>query len=184
MVERSPHPQAPFTGSHLPRTRVSWFDGLAFCFWLAAWLKEVLLPKSSISVGHFSIRLPTEQEWQRAALGDTGWPYPWGEVLAESRGNYGGRLGQPSRVEQYPAGQSVYGVMDLTGNVWEWCLTGWNQEEPDVNGYTARLIKGGAWNIANPDHLRSNDRGCHPPRGRFNDCGLRPLLCWNLPEET
>jgi formylglycine-generating enzyme required for sulfatase activity len=97
-------------------------------------------------------------------------------MLDETRGNYANRVGQPSPVDRYPAGKSIYGVMDLIGNLWERCLTGWNQEFVDTSGYTYRVIKGGAWNISNPDYLRANDRGCHPPRGQLNDCGFRVLL--------
>jgi formylglycine-generating enzyme required for sulfatase activity len=93
------------------------------------------------------------------------------------RGNYGKNIGQPSSVNKYPMGKSIYGVMDMMGNVWERCLTGRNQETIDISGYTYRVFKGGAWNVSNPDYLRSNDRGCHPPRGQLNDCGFRVLLC-------
>jgi formylglycine-generating enzyme required for sulfatase activity len=177
----NPKPSA-FNGPDLPRTRASWFDALAFCRWLSAELENRgdIRPVKSLdphNLAAWSIRLPTEQEWQRAALGDTGWCYPWGDKLDETRGNYGGIVGQTTGVEQYPEGKSIYGIMDMTGNVWEWCLTGWNAENIDIGGYTYRIIRGGAWNISNPDYLRANDRGCHPPRGRLNDCGFRVLLC-------
>jgi formylglycine-generating enzyme required for sulfatase activity len=172
---KNPKPTA-FNGADLPRTRASWFDSMAFCNWLSAELKSNLQLANSQDTYDISIRLPTEQEWQRAALGDTGWCYPWGDILDETRGNYGGNVGQPSDVKKYSEGTSFYGVMDMTGNVWEWCLTGWNQENIDVSGYTYRIIKGGAWNINNPGYLRANDRGCHPPRGSLNDCGFRVTL--------
>jgi formylglycine-generating enzyme required for sulfatase activity len=175
---KNPKPTA-FQGSDLPRTRASWFDSLAFCFWLSAELKSNMQTIKSPTVQDFSIRLSTEQEWQRAALGDTGWCYPWGNTLEETRGNYGNNVGQPSDVKKYTEGKSIYGVMDMTGNVWEWCQTGWNQENLDLNGYNYRMIKGGAWNIDNPGYLRANDRGCHPPRGSLNDCGFRILLQFN-----
>ena len=176
---KNPKPTA-FNGSDLPRTRVSWFDSMAFSFWLSAELKSKLQDDKPLNIHDVStwiVRLPTEQEWQRAALSDTGWCHPWGNVLVdETRGNYGKKIGQPSNVDKYPEGKSIYGVMDLTGNVWERCVTGWNQEIIDVSGYTYRVFKGGAWNVSNPDHLRSNDRGCHSPRGQLNDCGFRVLL--------
>jgi formylglycine-generating enzyme required for sulfatase activity len=175
---KKPKPTA-FNGSDLPRTRVSWFDSMAFCFWLSAELKNTLQDNKAMNphnVFTWIIRLPTEQEWQRAAIGDTGWCYPWGNALDETRGNYGNNVGQPSNVDKYSAGKSMYGVMDMIGNLWERCLTGWNQEIIDTGGYTYRVIKGGAWNISNPDYLRANDRGCHPPRGQLNDCGFRVLL--------
>ena len=175
---KSPKPTA-FNGPNLPRTRVSWFDSMAFCLWLSAGLKGKLQDATPLDIhdpSTWMVRLPTEQEWQRAALGDTGWRYPWGDTLDERRGNYGKHIGQPSNVERYPEGKSIYGVMDMTGNVWERCLTGWNQESVDVSGYTHRVIKGGAWNVSNPEYLRSDARGCHPPRGQLNDCGFRLLL--------
>lgn len=175
-----------FSGSNLPRTRVSWFDSMAFCLWLSTELNSNLSyekPLNSHDIFTWSVRLPTEQEWQRAALGDTGRCYPWGDRLDETCGNFGNKIGQPSRVEKYPAGKSIYEVMNMTGNVWEWCLTGWNQENVDVCGYTYRIIKGGAWNINNPDHLRANDRGCHPPRGQLNDCGFRVLFDLGLEQQ-
>ncbi|WKZ38348.1 MAG: SUMF1/EgtB/PvdO family nonheme iron enzyme [Anaerolineales bacterium] len=175
---KNPKPPA-FNDSDLPRTRVSWFDSMAFCSWLSAELKNTLhddKPMNIHNVFTWITRLPTEQEWQRAAIGDTGWCYPWGNTLDETRGNYGNNVGQPSNVDKYSAGKSIFGVMDMTGNLWERCLTGWNQEIIDIGGYTYRIIKGGAWNIGNPDYLRSKDRGCHPPRGQLNDCGFRVLL--------
>lgn len=179
---KKPKPTA-FQSDDLPRTRVSWFDSIAFCLWLAAEL-ESELPGDKLldihDVSTWTIRLPTEQEWQRAALGDTGWCYPWGDALDETRANYGKNIGGPTNVDSYPQGKSIYGVMDMTGNVWERCLTGWNQEFIDLSGYTYRVFKGGAWNVSNPDYLRANDRGCHPPRGQLNDCGFRILLRLDL----
>ena len=174
---KNPKPTA-FPGSDLPRTWVSWFDSMAFCHWLAAEIANrqseprQKFPDPNL-VTHWAVRLPTEQEWQRAALGDSGWCYPWGNGLDESRGNYANQIGQPTAVQKYLEGKSAFEVMNLIGNVWEWCLTGWGQEQIDVSGYTYRVIKGGAWNINNPDYLRANDRGCHPPRGQLNDCGFR-----------
>lgn len=182
----NPKPTA-FQGSDLPRTRVSWFDSMAFCLWLSAELHNKLPGDNPLSIHDVStwlIRLPTEQEWQRAALGDTGWHYPWGNILDETRGNYGKKLGSPSEVYKYPEGKSIYGVMDMTGNVWERCITGWNQEMIEVRGYTYRVFKGGAWNVSNPDYLRSIDRGCHPPRGQLNDCGFRVLLALGLQSQN
>ncbi len=173
----NPKPTA-FKGSDLPCTRVSWFDSMAFCLWLSAGLESKGNMKNKKSPNphdpaEWVIRLPTEQEWQRAALGDSGWHYPWGNELDVTRGNYGGHIGQPTSVDKYPEGKSPFGVMDMIGNVWEWCLSGWGEEGINANGYTYRVIRGGAWNVTNPDFLRANDRGCHPPRGTLNDCGFR-----------
>ena len=172
-----PRPTA-FDGTDLPRTRVSWFDAMAFCHWLSAELAHHnRVQLSTILKAHdpttWSVRLPTEQEWQRAAIGDTGWLYPWGNQLDETRGNYARQRGQPTRVGSYPAGKSPYEVLDLIGNVWEWCLTAWGEEDSNANGYVYRNIKGGAWNVSRSDHLRAIDRGGNSPRGRLTDAGFR-----------
>ncbi len=158
-----PKPTA-FDGTVLPRTRLSWFDSVAFCRWLSAELKA-------------HIRLPTEQEWQRAAIGDTGWAYPWGNELDETRANFANSVGKVSVVGSFPNGQSPFGAMDMTGNLWEWCLTAWGTDSTDLSGHTYRIIRGGAWNVSDPEYLRAIDRGDgHTPRGRLNDCGLRIAL--------
>ncbi len=180
------HPKSKptaFDGPDWPRTRVSWFDSVAFCAWLSANLKtqdhkdgRSILNVQSLDT--WSVRLPTEQEWQQAALGNSGWQYPWGNQLDEKCGNYGGIVGHPTSVGSYPNGQSPCGAMDMLGNVWEWCLTAWGTDSVDVSGYTYRLIKGGAWNVSNPEHLRATDRCGNSPRGRLNDGGFRCAYCY------
>jgi formylglycine-generating enzyme required for sulfatase activity len=173
-----PKPTA-FPGSDLPRTRVNWFDSLAFCQWLSAELASrsgdpnISAPEPR-DITTWCVRLPTEQEWQRAALGDTGWQYPWGDELDERRGNYAKAIGQMTSVEKYPEGKSIYGVMDMIGNTWEWCLTRWGMENVDISGYDYRVIRGVAWNVSKLEFTGANDRGeGWPPRGRLNDCGFR-----------
>ncbi len=159
----NPKPTA-FAGIDLPCTRVSWFDSVAFCNWLSAALNA-------------TVRLPTEQEWQRAAIGDTGWSYAWGNEFDETRGNFAKRIGKVSAVGSFPNGQSPFGVMDMIGNLWEWCLTIWGTESTDLAGYNYRVFRGGAWNVSNPEYLQAIDRGeGHSPRGRLNDCGFRIAL--------
>ncbi|MEM7331588.1 MAG: SUMF1/EgtB/PvdO family nonheme iron enzyme [Chloroflexota bacterium] len=169
-----PRPTA-FAGPTLPRTRVSWFDSMAFC----AWLSNELIEKDEMStfdiqnVASWCVRLPTEQEWQRAAVGDSGFSYPWGNELHESRANYGDLVGQPTPVDAYPTGQSPFGVMDMVGNLADWCLTRWGEDSVEVTGYTYRVVKGGAWNISHPEYLRAIDRTGTGPRGVLNDGGFR-----------
>ena len=165
-----PKPTA-FEGADLPRTRVSWFDSVAFCNWLSVELNK-------------KVSLPTEMEWQRAAVGNTDWHYPWGNELDESRGNYANHVGKTSPVGSYPAGQSPFGVMNMIGNLWEWNLTIWGTDNSEnLNGYVYRNYRGGAWNVSNPEYLRAVDRGVgHPPRGQLNDAGFRCTL--HLPGES
>ncbi|HEX3053976.1 MAG TPA: SUMF1/EgtB/PvdO family nonheme iron enzyme, partial [Aggregatilineaceae bacterium] len=124
-----------------PRERVSWYDAVAFCRWLSAQLDDV-------------VRLPTEQEWEKAACGTNGRKYPWGNDyiqgyanIDENYDNTGPHyLQQTSAVGIYPQGASPYGVMDMAGNVWEWCLNEYNYPENTVlTGDAARVGRGGAW---------------------------------------
>jgi formylglycine-generating enzyme required for sulfatase activity len=173
-----------FSGKDLPRTRISWFECMAFC----AWLSELLHSSSSFditSVATWSICLPTEQEWQRAALGDTQGHYPWGSALLdETRANCNNWVGQPTSVKNYPLGASPSGVFDMIGNLSEWCVTGWGTDNTEVTGYGYRNIRGGAWNVSIEDDIRPKDRLGHPPRGRLNDFGLYRLLAHHSLEPT
>lgn len=68
-------------------------------------------------------RLPREWEWQYAAQGGDGRRYPWGNDWREDAvpgPNRGRRLRAPDEVDAHPAGASVFGVLDLVGNVWQW----------------------------------------------------------------
>lgn len=150
---------------------------MAFCAWLS---------QSFDDAGRFSgkdittwpIRLPSELEWQRAALGDTGGFYPWGNApVDETPANCANWGEQPTAVDSHPAGASPYGVLDMSGNLAEWGLTKWGADDNDVTGYGYRHVRGGAWNIdAANVFLQANDRYGHPPRGRLNDFGFRIVL--------
>lgn len=163
-----------FSGTKLPRTRVSWFESMAFC----AWLSQSFARSASFSIHDvttWAIRLPSEVEWQRAALGDTSGPYPWGNAAVdETRANCANWAMQPTDVDSHPAGASPYGVFDMSGNLAEWCLTKWGTDGQDVTGYDYRNARGGAWNSSAQNvFLQATDRFGHPPRGRLNDFGFR-----------
>lgn len=132
------HPRAKpiqYGGADDPRTHVTWFEAVAYTRWLSA------------HTG-LSLRLPTEAEWQRAAQGDDERVYPWGNEWDEMRcANSTGakRIGTTSVHEHEGRGDSPFGVVDMVGNVWEWCLTGWQSGSNETSGGEVRVLRGGSW---------------------------------------
>jgi len=151
-----------------PREFVSWFDAMAFCRWLSEKSAE-------------DVRLPTEQEWEKAARGRDGRAYPWGNDyvagyanIDETEGSVGPNSVQmTTAVGMYSQGASPYGLMDVAGNVWEWCLNEYDHpERTQISGTERRLLRGGSW-VNYIGNARCAYRRRYPPDNRFNDIGFR-----------
>lgn len=112
---------------------------------------------------YYGCRLPTDEEWQLMAAGEQKLAYPWGNEFDGTRCNGAGDRITP--VDRYPTGASVYGCMDLCGNVWEW--TG---DRIDDGMHLFTFLRGGCHYRA--PHFWHAEGGCHR-----NDDHLKfPLL--------
>lgn len=93
-----------------PVVGVRWYQGLDYCEFVDG-------------------TLPTEAQWEKAARGTDGRPFPWGNAETNCELlNFNECLGKTSPVNIYPAGASPFDVLDMAGNVFEW-VADWYQED-------------------------------------------------------
>ncbi len=155
---------AKWNGAEHPVVGVSWYEAVAFCQWLS-------------EASGAPILLPTEQQWQRAAQGDQGLAYPWGNDFDAARCNTSeSKLGTTTPVTQYAGkGDSPFGVTDMAGNVWEWCLTDYYAGNIEPEGTDVRVLRGGSWD-GNSQNARAAFRLRNYPDLRNFNIGLRLVV--------
>ena len=176
--------RAPWANENHPVVYVNSKDALKFCQWLSS--KEGK-----------KYRLPTEAEWEYAARGMDGRSFPWGERLdagnlanfADKQTNFAWRdsniddgFAETSPVGSYPRGASPFGIEDMAGNVFEWCLDyfenfkGKERVNPRgaANG-TKRIYRGGSWK-SRASNLRTTARNFNLADYSSNDVGFR-VVC-------
>lgn len=128
----------------MPAVNISYEDAVAYCNWL-----------TSNDLG-FAYRLPTEEEWERAA----------GHMPKDADFNAGEGLGLTS-VYDYDSTLSASGAINMWGNVWEWTST------DRIDG--SKAVKGGAWDSERTDCRTENrDFGKNPSRG-YRNTGFRVI---------
>ncbi len=175
-----------------PVETVSWLDAMEFC------------SRLSQRTGR-SYTLPSEAQWEYACRAGTATPFHFGDSISSELANYNGDYvyglglkgvyrGQTTPVGMFPA--NAWGLYDMHGNVWEWCLDEWHA---NYNGAPAdgsvwvdyaegeknkeleklKLLRGGSW-FLNPRNCRSAYRSFNHPGLRSNNIGFR-VCC--LPQD-
>lgn len=181
---------SPYNLPNHPVVGVSWYEAVAFCRWLSEQLGQ-------------TVRLPTEAEWEKAARGPvpqdlsgfqnlTGLvacKYPWGnqEETAARCNMADTGINTICAVGLFPAGQSHYQVLDVSGNVCEWCSTIWAEkaypfkvQDEWARGYldrtsVFRVLRGGAFSSGAGD-VRCAARGWNSRDVRGYNIGFRVVL--------
>jgi formylglycine-generating enzyme required for sulfatase activity len=173
-----------FEGEKLPVETVTWYEAVEFCDRLSTYTGR-------------EYRLPTEAEWEYACRAGSTTPFHFGQTITTDVANYDGNFtygDSPKgdyRQKTTPVGffnsANAFGLSDMHGNVWEWCLDHWhdNYEGAPTDGSAwieggdsdFRVLRGGSW-VNDPRLCRSASRVNINPayRGDLNSYGFR-VLC-------
>ncbi len=163
----------PYTNH--PRETVNWYQAMAFCRWLSWRLGGGYNLKN---VSEWVVRLPTEFEWEKAARGTTGYSYPYKGTYDPAKGNtIDTEINMTCAVGIFPNGASPEGVMDMSGNVSEWCLSSYykptiEERAENLLLHERRVLRGGSWN-SHKVVARATARGSASPSFHDDATGFR-----------
>jgi formylglycine-generating enzyme required for sulfatase activity len=152
-----------------PNTDVNWFEATAFARWLSDRLGQ-------------TIPLPHETQWERSARGPEGRVYPWGAEYLDGFANVDEKYNKdgPYYLEQttaagvYAHAKTPEGLLDLSGNVWEWCRNDYGKPDKDIDVPGSPVLRGGSW-YYDPRDARAAYRGRDDPDLRDGSIGFRLL---------
>ena len=143
---------------------VTWYEAEAYCAWVSDQKKLI-------------VRLPSEVEWEYAARGEDGRPFPWGDGFDTNLTNTVEReLHDTVEVATIEGDVSPFGVLDMAGNVQEWTTSSYTPLPDEVISATdLRIARGGSYNDT-AYGARASYRRAYPPGYYFPFLGFRVVV--------
>lgn len=164
-----------------PVEKLSWYEAMEFCERLTTQAeRDAKLPEG------WEFRLPTEAEWEYACRAGTTTRFSYGEDKAELQLGDFGWFTRNSDSMTHPVGvkqPNAWGLYDMHGNVWEWCLDRWGgllpggsiTNTPAAASGTLRGARGGSW-LYEARSCRSANRDDYSAANKCGDLGMRVVL--------